>query len=612
MISSIFHRPGFFLAAGVLSAFLFTGCGVKAPHRKVSAEEVEMKKKALDLFVEGKTEEAKGNRDSAAALYFEALQYTPKSVDIVLALSKAFIGTGKAMSAMYFARQATEIDPLNIEAWKILQYLYQQTGDIVMAAAALETVIKIQPEQDISAIYRLGQYYFSLGKKEKARKILLERAGKRDAPRDEMLGIAKFLADNDLTQEALSIYNRLIERDPADIDSWTGLGRLYNETGQETKADEIYRKALEMNPGDVTLLLSLGNNCMAQNNWDCAIGFFEKARAAGHNKPDIRSTLTALYFYANRFKEAEALRDSIVSLKEDDALFYFFSGKALNYLERYADASEYFRKGFEKTADKLTEDMKLNAYAGYVNALLKTGRPEEALRVLQQEAVKNVKDTHLVKDMEGAVYMEMKRYDDAAGIYEWLMDADPQNTRYRIALTQAFNGAGKYAESEKLLLEILSKEPENTRYLMQLGIVYDFMKDIDKAEGALLKVIRKEPQNALALNNLAYMYIDNNRNLSKALEMVRRALKIDPENGAYLDTMAWGCYRKGDYKDARKYIESAIANSGDQDKGVIYDHYGDILVGLGMKDQARDAYRKAIEFGESADTIQKKIDSLNR
>jgi tetratricopeptide (TPR) repeat protein len=351
---------------------------------------------------------------------------------------------------------------------------------------------------------------------------------------------------------------------------------------------------------------------MAQNNWDCAIGFFEKARAAGFSKPEIRSTLTALYYYANRFKQAEALRDSVVAQGEDDAIFYFFSGKALNYLERFADASEYFRKGFEKPLDKLDEDKILNAYVGYVQSLIRTDRGEEALRILQEDAVKNIKDTHHVKDIEGTVYLEMKRYDDAAGIYEWLVDADPENTRYLIALTQALNGAGKYSESEKLLREILKKDPENTRYLMQLGIVYDFMKDLEKAEDVLLRIIRKEPANALALNNLAYMYIDNNRNLSKAIEMARRALRIDPGNGAYLDTLAWGYFRKGDLKQARENIENALVNSERQDKGVIYDHYGDILSRLGMKDQAREAYRKAIEFGEGADKMQEKIDSLDR
>ncbi|MHB9029292.1 MAG: tetratricopeptide repeat protein [Candidatus Latescibacterota bacterium] len=613
MTHNRFRHPGNLLTAGFLFALLlFAGCAATVPQRKVSVEDVEIKKKALDLFVEGKAEEAKGNRDSAIALYFEALQFTPQSIDIVLALSKAFIGSGKAMSAIHFARRATELDPANVESWRILQYLYQETGDIARAAESLETALKMKPDSDIGAVYRLGQYYFSLGQRDKAKKILLDRVRKTDTPRDEMLGIAGFLSDNDLYAEAISVYTRLIERDPADVDSWAGLGRLYSELGQEKKADDTYRKALELNPGDITLLLSLGNNCMAQNNWDCAISFFEKARAAGFSKSEIRSTLTALYYYANRLKEAEALRDSVVSQGEDDALFYFFSGKALNFRERFADASEYFRKGFEKPLDKLADDKLLNAYVGYVQSLIRTNRGEDALLILQEDAVKRIKDTHLVKDIEGTVYLEMKRFDDAAGIYEWLMDADPENSRYPIALTQALNGAGKYPESEKLLRGILAKDPENTRYLMQLGIVYDYMKDLDKAEEVLLRIIRKEPGNALALNNLAYMYIDNNRNLSKAIEMARRALKIDPGNGAYLDTLAWGYFRKGDLKQAREFIENALTNSDRQDKGVIYDHYGDILSHLGMKDQARDAYQKAIEFGEGADKLQEKIDKLGR
>lgn len=613
MKRNIVRRPVAMLAMGILTSLLFlAGCASNVSRSKLSAEDVEARKTAIDLFVEGKAEEAKGNRDAAISLYFEAFQYNPESDDIAIGLSKAFISSGKILSAQLFAEKAVSINPSNVEGLRILQFLYQQEGDIPKAADCLEKLLKLKPDSDIGVVFRLAQYYFALDKDSKAREILLVHAKRPNLPRGDLAGIAGFLADNGLFDDAFAIYRSMVEADPTDVDSWVSMGSLYGETGQEKKALEVFTQALEKNPGNLSLLVSIGNYCMSGNNWDCAITYFERARSAGLNNAKVLSTLAALNFNAKRFPQAEALRDSVIGMGDDGPSFYFSMGKSMNYLERYGDAVEYYRKGFAKPIDKLQDDEKLNAYLGFVRALINSGQGEEALRIIREDAQKNIGDEEAVKDVEGMVYMEMKRYEDAISLYEWLVDSVPDNPRYIISLTQAYNAAGQYQKSEEKLLPLLRKEPANTRYLMQISIVYDSMKQFKKAEDALLKVIKLEPENAHALNNLAYMYIENGKSLSKAIEMVKRALKIDPKNGAFLDTLGWGFFRKGDLAAARENIEGALAIAEKADCGVIYDHYGDILVRQDQKDKAREAYQKAIEYGEDKDKIQKKIDALGR
>ena len=87
---------------------------------------------------------------------------------------------------------------------------------------------------------------------------------------------------------------------------------------------------------------------------------------------------------------------------------------------------------------------------------------------------------------------------------------------------------------------------------------------------------------------------------------------MEPRNGAYHDTLGWGYYKKGKYGEAKEYIEKALKWEDSPDKGVIYDHYGDILARLGLNNDAVDAYRTAIELGEDAGSIQPKIDALTR
>ncbi|MFC1490926.1 tetratricopeptide repeat protein [Candidatus Latescibacterota bacterium] len=132
----------------------------------------------------------------------------------------------------------------------------------------------------------------------------------------------------------------------------------------------------------------------------------------------------------------------------------------------------------------------------------------------------------------------------------------------------------------------------------------------DKAENTLMKVLDITPDDPLALNNLAYMYLENNKNYSKAIDLVNQALEAEPDNGAYLDTLGWAYYLKGNYKKARKNIEKALKVANEVDKGVIYKHYGDILVKLGKTNDAIDAYNSAVEYGEDETGITSKIKSL--
>ncbi len=588
------------------------GCASKAKTAGISPRQAEAQKRATSLFIEGKSAEARGNKDTALGLYLEALQYDPRSDVIALAIAKVSYETGRMKTALKFARMAAGVNPTNTDAWRIIQYLYQREDDLPKAAEALETYIRLKRDAEFGDYLNLAQYYGAMGNKDKMRSLLIGRVNHPDAPTSEIEDAADFFKDIGFFDEAESLYRRMVEKDPSNVDAWVKLGDLYSDMGRDEKALDTLKRSLERNPGDRDILVWLGNITMKMNDWDTAISYYQKAREAGFNAPKILMTMCAVYYNAKRIPEAEALRDSIIAMGEDTAGFYFSLGKSMNYLERYQDAVGYYKKGLEKPLEKMPVEDLLNAFAGYIKALIRQGAEDEAVRVIHEDAPKFVKEVEQLKEIEGIVYMELKRYNDAIEIYKWLSDSDPENPRYVISLSQAYNAALKYNESEKILLEALKNDPDNTRFLMQIGIVYDATKQFEKAESTILRVLKAEPENSLALNNLAYMYIENGKNIGKAITMVKKALSLEPDNGAFLDTLGWGLFRQGKFAEAKSNIEQALKFSERQDKGVIYDHYGDVLSRMGMQKEAGDAWRQAIEFGEDKDRLQKKIDSIGK
>ncbi len=112
------------------------------------------------------------------------------------------------------------------------------------------------------------------------------------------------------------------------------------------------------------------------------------------------------------------------------------------------------------------------------------------------------------------------------------------------------------------------------------------------------------------LNNYAYYLSLDGINLSKAESMSYSVVRNYPNNATYLDTYAWVLYREGKFEEARVAMERAIENMAEDDEsGLYYEHYGDILEALGEHDEALKNWRKALEFPDDidVDSVKAKI-----
>ena len=118
----------------------------------------------------------------------------------------------------------------------------------------------------------------------------------------------------------------------------------------------------------------------------------------------------------------------------------------------------------------------------------------------------------------------------------------------------------------------------------------------------------REPANANALNYLGYMLADRGEQLDEAIRLVRRALDTDPDNGAYLDSLGWAHFRKGELDEAEKYSAAAAAKMPENSE--VQDHLGDVHARQGRLSEAIAAWTRALK-GDGQDVekaeIEKKI-----
>ncbi len=78
----------------------------------------------------------------------------------------------------------------------------------------------------------------------------------------------------------------------------------------------------------------------------------------------------------------------------------------------------------------------------------------------------------------------------------------------------------------------------------------------------------------MALNYLGYMLADRGTRLDESLGYIRRAVALDPNNGAYLDSLGWAYYKMGNYDLAEENLRRASERIGNDP--TVHDHLGEL------------------------------------
>ena len=140
------------------------------------------------------------------------------------------------------------------------------------------------------------------------------------------------------------------------------------------------------------------------------------------------------------------------------------------------------------------------------------------------------------------------------------------------------------------------------------GICQERQKRWDKAEADFRKSLELQPDQAMVLNYMGYSFVEMNRNLDEALSMIERAIKLQPENGAIVDSYAWALFTLGRFQEALEPMERAsLLEPVDP---VVTDHLGDIYWAVGRRLEAQFEWHRALSFDpedDAAERIRRKI-----
>lgn len=144
-----------------------------------------------------------------------------------------------------------------------------------------------------------------------------------------------------------------------------------------------------------------------------------------------------------------------------------------------------------------------------------------------------------------------------------------------------------YKEAAKVLERVLAADPKNEMALFHYAYALERQKKYKDMENALLRLIEAAPQYAGGLNFLGYYLVDKTKRVDEGGDYIKRALAIEPDNAAYIDSLAWYYYKKGDYKQALQLLEGIVDQIADD---------GELLLHIAAAYEALGDYANAAKY----------------
>ena len=199
----------------------------------------------------------------------------------------------------------------------------------------------------------------------------------------------------------------------------------------------------------------------------------------------------------------------------------------------------------------------------------------------------------------------LDRVDDAKVLLEDLIAKNPQDVQPLDALGNILRSHERYSEAREYYSRALALIPkpskDNWTLFYSRGVCNERMKDWPAAEADFKQALALSPEESLVLNYLGYSWVDQGQNLKQAMDYIRKAVKLKPDDGYYVDSLGWAYFRLGNLPGAVENLERAVELKPDDP--IINDHLGDAYWKIGRTLEAKYQWAQALTLKPEDDQV---------
>jgi len=560
---SMRYRFHFLFVLALLPCLISNSCSPKTPGLPgISAKELSQRAAADYYFLIFQDLLRAGDKDQAVTVLASLAKLSP-TPQILLDLANLQWGINQRDAAIVVLEEAARRFPEEKQIAFYLASAYQMQHRREEAVAVISVYLSTHPD-DLAAHQEMASLLIDSGQFREAL-ASLEKIEALDPSPAVFYYKAKAHIGLGDRASAMSALRQVLAADRSMVAAWAELGFLQEQEKDYRGALASYAAILELGEEGAEVWSRLVKLNLKLKNPGKAMALMDKAPKDSTFVLEVLSSFIAEGYASEAGKLLDRLEKN--GSPPPDILFYravaAYEGekkpdKAIGYLKRVPESHPHYDKSLSFR----------------IQLLLETDRAAEALELARQA---------------------MAQFQD--------------KKEFRLLLSTALERSGNPSEATSILTEASEKWADDTEILYRLGVVLERQKRTAESVQVMEQIITLDGEHADALNFVGYTLAEENRDLPRALQLIEKAVAIEPDNPFFLDSLAWVHHRMGQNDKAWEVIRQAVAQpAGDP---VIWEHYGDIAAALGKKAEAADGYKKALSGNPgNADAIRRKKDAL--
>ena len=544
---------------------------------KESLLPAEQQRKYDYFFLEAMRMKEKNEYDAAFGLLQHCLDINPNASSALYEISQYYMFLRQVPQGQAALEQAVAFAPDNFWYSQGLVSLYQQQNELDKAVTLLEKMVTRFPSKQ-EPLFSLLDIY---SRQEKYNDVIstLNRLEKR-LGKNEQLSMEKFRIYLQMKDDkkAFQEIESLVQEYPMDMRYQVILGDVYLQNGKKQEAYDVYQKVLAAEPDNPMAIFSMASYYKQTGQEELYQQQLDTLLLNKKVTPDTKVGVMRQMIVENEQADKDstqiiALFDRIMKQEQDDPQIPML-------------------------------------YAQY---LLSKNMEAESVPVLEQVVDLDPTNNAARMMLIGAA-VKKEDYKQIIKVCEPGIEATPDALEFYYYLAVAYNQAEKPDSVISICKRALEHKTADgkkeivSEFYSILGDMYHTQKQMKEAYAAYDSALVYNPSNIGALNNYAYYLSVERRDLDKAEEMSYKTVKAEPNNATYLDTYAWILFEKGNYAEARIYIDNAMKSEGGDKSDVIVEHCGDIYYMTGDVDGALTYWKKALEMGSESKTLKQKIE----
>lgn len=587
-----------------------------------------------------------GQSREATESFVAAIELAPEDPYIRLEYSRFLLRQRRLNKAAQQVETAYQLAPnepdvLRVYAETQLKMASQEPGSLDAAREALEKLRRIDPE-DVESMVSLGQIYLSEQSPERAAEVFQAVLDQTSGNRMVYRLLVDALVRSGQIDRAVAILGEALELDPLFTRARIVLSEMLGEQGNHQAAVDVLSAAPELAAQDPELQRRLALELHRTGDFEGALQAIDRVLAAEPGDYASLYLKTVILTVEGDNEEATRLAKRLMALHPDNLDVVVLLAELLERQGRWQEADDELRRmeqqlrvarenqaagqalvqrvvilsragawqqvveALEPHLPELEDAGQIDLIFLYVDAQVHLGERGKALAILGRLQTDSPAGRSAIAKQAEILF----RFEDDAQARQQidaLLATDSFEDMVRAA--EVYQRLERYDEAIPILERALQLEPDSTQIMFWLGASYERTGREPDAETLLEGLLDIDPNFAPALNYLGYMWADQGENLDQALRLVRQAVALEPDNGAYIDSLGWAHYQLGQYDEARGYLERAAKIVGDD--AIVFEHLGDLYRALDEVQDAREAYERSLDLdGENASQVRQKLERL--